>query len=136
MCVACNTDKARRLRKNPALRQRINRAKNRFTRNNTASILLTLCKRRARDVGVPFDICRADIVIPSVCPVLGIPISVGDGKIHQGSPTLDRIIQELGYVRGNVAVISHRANLLKNNAEPDELKKVIAWLEKMRARTS
>jgi hypothetical protein len=55
---------------------------------------------------------------------------VSRGRATDNSPTLDRIIPSLGYVRGNVKVISMRANVLKHNASLDELKKLVAWLEK------
>ena len=44
------------------------------------------------------------------------------------SPSLDRIIPELGYVPGNVQVISHQANTMKSNATLKELKAFAAWV--------
>ncbi len=44
-------------------------------------------------------------------------------------PTLDRIIPSRGYVRGNIAVISFRANFLKRDATLDELRKIIRYIE-------
>jgi hypothetical protein len=35
----------------------------------------------------------------------------------------------LGYVRGNVTIISNRANRIKNDASLDEVRKVVSWLE-------
>ena len=46
---------------------------------------------------------------------------MGNGKIGDTSPTLDKIIPERGYVKGNVQVISHKANSMKRNASLDEL---------------
>src|SRR5690606_22407621 len=81
-------------------------------------------KYRAKQKGIPFNITHEDLNIPDVCPVLGIPI---EKKVELGSgywpdnPSVDRIIPELGYVKGNVRVISHRANLLKSDATIEEL---------------
>jgi hypothetical protein len=87
-------------------------------------------KRRALAKRVPFSLSIDDIVIPAVCPALGLPLSVGrSGLAHDGSPTLDRIVPELGYVPGNVIVISRRANNIKSNAYPAELLTVARWLE-------
>lgn len=61
--------------------------------------------------------------------MLGLALSLGAGKSHDNSPTLDRIVPDLGYVPGNVAVISFRANAIKRNATVAELKAVAAWLE-------
>jgi 5'(3')-deoxyribonucleotidase len=87
-------------------------------------------KRRAADKGLPFSIKPEDIIIPTHCPVLGIPLEF---KIGQGpgehSPSLDRIDRDKGYVPGNIAVISMKANRIKNDATVNELKSVLAWLE-------
>lgn len=84
-------------------------------------------KERAKKTGIPFDLDKSDIVIPKSCPVLGIPISIGRGRHTDNSPTLDRLIPSLGYVRGNVAVVSYRANRIKNDATPEELQAVATW---------
>lgn len=85
---------------------------------------------RAREIGLPFDIGPADIVIPAFCPLLGIPIFSGNRRSHANSPSLDRIIPSLGYVRGNVWVISHRANAIKQDASLEELELLVKNLRK------
>lgn len=97
-------------------------------------LMLARAKRRAEASGIPFDLNTEDISIPDVCPVLGLPLSVSQGSGAPGhcSPSLDRIIPELGYVRGNVRVISHRANALKSNATISELRAVLSDLENLR----
>ena len=60
--------------------------------------------------------------IPEKCPVLGIPLGgVTSRGGSDNSPSVDRIIPENGYIRGNVRIISKRANVLKNNGTLDEL---------------
>jgi hypothetical protein len=93
-----------------------------FKLANPKKPLLYDAKSRARRKGVPFDLTDNDFEIPEVCPVFGIPIYKGEGKASDNSPTLDRIIPELGYVPGNVECISMRANRLKNNATADEIR--------------
>jgi len=56
------------------------------------------------------------------CPLLNIEMKKGVKCLMPYSPTLDRIIPELGYVKGNVMFISHRANTIKNNLTLDEMK--------------
>jgi len=46
------------------------------------------------------------------------------------SPSVDRIRPELGYVPGNVAVISVKANFIKGNATAAEIRLVAEWLDK------
>ena len=44
------------------------------------------------------------------------------GAAGEVSPSLDRLLPHLGYVKGNIIVISHRANAnAKNCASVDEL---------------
>ncbi len=69
-------------------------------------------RKRAAQFGIAFTIPEATIIIPPACPVLGIPLRWG-GERSPYSPSLDRIIPALGYVPGNVRVISDRANRLK-----------------------
>jgi hypothetical protein len=76
---------------------------------------------RAKKYGIPFDITYADLIMPEVCPYLQIPLVRVKNRIGGTSPTLDRIVPELGYVKGNVQIISDKANRMKNNASPEEL---------------
>lgn len=91
--------------------------------------MLRSAKGRATKSGVPFSISEQDISIPHSCPVLDIPILVGQSKASDNSPSLDRIMPAMGYVPGNVEVISMRANRIKNDATPDELRMVADYYE-------
>lgn len=86
-------------------------------------------KARAKKKGLPFDIEVGDITIPEVCPVFGTPISRGVEFRSDASPSIDRIDPKRGYVKGNVAVISFRANRFKQDATPEELRRVAEWFE-------
>mgnify|MGYP006929324870 CR=1 FL=1 len=86
-------------------------------------------KRRARERDLEFTITRHDITIPTHCPVLGIPLVRNQGGPVAGSPSLDRIHNHLGYVPGNIAVISMKANRIKNNATLNDLRAVVAYME-------
>jgi len=92
--------------------------------------MLSEAKRRAKKSGVPFALTPEDITIPEVCPALGLPLEQSRGEAAPCSPSLDRIIPELGYVPGNVCVISYRANTLKRDATWDELKKLSRFMER------
>jgi hypothetical protein len=75
---------------------------------------------------LPFTLIKDDIHIPARCPVLDIPLSHGAGKggKHHGSPTLDRLTPDLGYVPGNVLVVSELANAIKSDATPAQIRAV------------
>lgn len=83
--------------------------------------LCNSAKYRAKRDGLPFEITKEDIVIPEKCPYLGIQIVVGKGRASANSPSVDKIRPELGYVKGNIEVISNMANTMKQNASPKQL---------------
>ena len=85
-------------------------------------------RKRALKFNLPFDITPEDIVVPECCPIFGTPFVARGGK-RMLRPTLDRIKPSRGYVRGNIAVISFRANFLKRDATLDELSKIIKYIE-------
>lgn len=82
--------------------------------------LVDRAKQRARRKDVPYGLRRQDLVIPTHCPVLGIPLVIG-AKRSDASPSLDRIDPVQGYVTGNVRVISDRANRLKGDRSLSEI---------------
>ena len=98
-------------------------------RQNPIKNMLMCAKRRAAERGLAFDLSVEDVVIPAVCPVLGIKIEVGRGGRAPGSPSVDRIDNAQGYVKGNIQVISWRANDIKGDATPGELRAVLAYVE-------
>lgn len=85
--------------------------------------MIKAAKERAKKAGVPFDLTEDDILIPTYCPVFGVRMErkLGSKGPAANSPTLDRIIPELGYVPRNVVVISNRANRAKSDLTVDEL---------------
>lgn len=89
-------------------------------------------KQRARMFGVPFDMTADDLKpYPTHCPILGILLVYGPTKkgTRDSAASIDRIIPKLGYVKSNVAIISMRANRLKNNATLCELQAIIDWMK-------
>jgi hypothetical protein len=101
----------------------------RLVATSPETILLGLARTRASKKGIPFDLTEEDVRIPNYCPVLGIPLVRGSGLggHRAGSPSLDRVRPELGYVKGNVIVISHRANTLKRDATIEEMQALAAF---------
>lgn len=92
--------------------------------------IINNARRRAKMFNVPFELKRTDIVVPDICPVLGIPIFRGkDGKSSDNSPSLDRIIPQKGYTKDNVRIISAKANRWKNEMTLDDALKIVAYLK-------
>jgi hypothetical protein len=78
-----------------------------------------------------FSIEIGDVAVPRHCPLLMIPLKLNNaGCAKPNSPTLDCIIPALGYVKGNVWVISHRANTIKSDASVAEIALVARNLRK------
>ena|ERR1035437_6680610 len=91
-------------------------------------------RRRARKQKVPFDLKISDIIVPKFCPVLGMELKVTRYRKNDATPTLDRIIPSLGYVKENIRVISFRANQVKSNGTIEEHQKIIDYMKKHRDR--
>lgn len=91
--------------------------------------MLSNARARAIAAGVPFKVKLEDIVVPTHCPILGVPLYQTLGKKGGGpnSPSLDRIEPHLGYVLGNIIVISSRANRLKSDATAEEMRKIASF---------
>jgi hypothetical protein len=121
-CQYCRTEKKR-----PINSRSYQADKERVLASNPALFMYRLVKRHAREKGVPFDLSPEDIFIPEFCPVLGIKLSPPGDGLKDSSPTVDRLIASKGYVRGNIAVISSRADRIKSDATLAEFEKIYAW---------
>jgi len=104
-------------------RTRSNRIKNK------ASTLVSSVKKRAKAENMEFNITPEDIQIPEHCPVLGILIVVDNKKREYNSPSVDRIDSSKGYVKGNVRVISWRANMIKSIGNAEEHRKIADYID-------
>ena len=85
---------------------------------NIKKNMINRSRSRAKKKNIPFTITEDDIEIPSKCPVFNHEFILDD---TDWTYSLDRIIPELGYVSGNLVVVSNKANIIKNNATPDEI---------------
>jgi hypothetical protein len=96
---------------------------------NPEKAMLQRVRARARRKKYEFNLELIDILIPEVCPILRITIDkIVTGLPRNDSPSLDRIDNTKGYIKGNVMVISHKANAMKHNATPEELIKFAIWV--------
>ena len=111
-----------------------------FIRSNFGHLLRGL-RQRAKEFDVPCDVDLQYLIkiFPKDgrCPIFrtkfpwGLDfISETDGMKERTSPSVDRIVPKKGYVKGNVAIISIKANGIKTDATPDEIIKVANWLQK------
>ena len=101
----------------------------------TLRLLLSGAKSRAKAKGLPFDLTIEwlETMVVSHCPITLQPIDwlkeqVVDGKVGPNSPSIDKIIPALGYVQSNCAIISCRANLIKNDGTVDEHRRIVQYM--------
>ena len=101
-------------------------------------------KQRAKTKNMEFnlDVEYIKNIWTDKCPVLDIPLysavfksggkrNESKARPRDNSPTIDRINSSKGYIKGNVCIMSHRANMIKNCGTLEEHKKVVAFLEKI-----
>jgi len=88
---------------------------------NPAQAIFYRIKQRASRMGLAFNLSVEDFIIPTKCPVLGIPLVFGSLNKDE-CPSVDRIDNTKGYTKDNIHIISLRANRLKSNATIPELK--------------
>ena len=92
--------------------------------------ILKSAKDRAKKKGLEFNLVESDIVMPKYCPVFPeIQLCKSDGRVSNNSPSLDRVDNNKGYVKGNVRIISYKANRLKNNGILEDFKRLIEYME-------
>lgn len=82
----------------------------------------SVARQRATRKGLAFDITVDDIVVPDRCPYLNIQLTIcTDGIVKDDTASIDRIDNEKGYVKGNIRIISFRANKMKSNLNAADL---------------
>jgi len=102
-----------------------------YRKRNIKSFMLNNARRRADRFGTLFNITEQDIFIPETCPVLGIPLVISSGHAKPNSPSLDRIFPELGYIKGNIIVVSSLANTIKSYGTVEQIGKVYEFYKRL-----
>jgi hypothetical protein len=91
-------------------------------------------RRRAKIEGVPCTITREYLeeLYPrdGLCPIFQTPMVRGHEDGRDNSPSLDRRVPALGYVPGNLAFISNRANQLKGSMTIEQLERLLVHMKK------
>lgn len=136
-CVDCKRRQSKKSQQTVKGKAAIKRYKQKSLLSKPWQYKFHRTKERCKQKGIPFTVTKEDIEKAwpkdGLCPALGIKLHQGLGGII-GSPNLaniDRLIPELGYVPGNIVVISQQANLIKTNEiNPDNIRRVAEWLER------
>ena len=79
-------------------------------------------KQSAQQRGLEFNLDIEDIIIPEYCPLLNIKLTFKfTPETRDSYYSIDRIDSNKGYIKGNVQIISLKANTMKNSATQEEL---------------
>ena len=94
---------------------------------------------RAKENGIPYNLDIEYFIdkdtkrdkektgYPDFCPILGIKLDRELGADHR--PSFDKVIPENGYIKGNVQIISYKANRLKSNMHLSDFKKFVEYIK-------
>ena len=97
--------------------------------------MLDRAKIRAKKKSIDFNIDLEYIkhIYPenNMCPYLKKKFVRGKGFSCATSPTIDRIDPTKGYVKGNVEIISMKANIIKNDSSFEEIEMVAKRLKEI-----
>lgn len=138
-CLECRRASNRKARKawTPEQRAKSRDSGLRWIEKDRVSAWATMtvngCRARASAKGIPFDLTKEHLVSISTvrCPALGCDLvyvnTDGRRKLYN-SASIDRIRPALGYVIGNVVIISSRANAIKSDAQQHEVSAVANWM--------
>lgn len=92
-------------------------------------------RSRAKVTNLPFNLTIPYLIsiAHDECPIFKTPFTwgvskMGKGKTRSDTPQLDRIIPEQGYVIGNVAFLSGKANKMKDNGTMQEHYAIADWI--------
>ena len=87
---------------------------------------------RALNKGIEFAIDTYKDVpeVPGFCPIYKVPLFVGKGVSTDNSPTLDRIDNNKGYIKGNIHIISRKANQMKSNGSFKDIEMLYNYMKK------
>lgn len=92
--------------------------------------LLDDARRRARQRNLEFSISTGDFDASALCPIFGVELIYQANEVRSpNSASLDRIDSGKGYIQGNIWIISWRANQIKSDATPDELRAIADALD-------
>ncbi len=113
-------------------RDKIRESSDKWKAGHWENSMFCAARANAKKMGREFSITVEDIVIPTHCPYLGVELTRKfrrEDRIY--NPSIDRIDSSKGYVKGNIRIISNKANRMKSNLTEEELLTIAASIFKL-----
>jgi hypothetical protein len=127
-------NKERVKERNTAYRERTKAEAKAWRDDNKDKLYFLSIKARAAKKGLEFNLEESDVTTVKSCPVFGVAL-VRSSKIHSwNSPSVDRIDNTKGYVKGNIQVMSYLANSMKRDATDEQLIIFAEWILRTKER--
>jgi hypothetical protein len=103
---------------------------------NRAKVLIGLARSRAKEAGIIFELAPFEDQIQAridagVCEMSGLPFSLEGGRTWD-SPSLDRIVPELGYTITNVRVVLFALNVMMNTWGAEKMIEIASRVQSAR----
>lgn len=76
-----------------------------------------------------FTIKFEDVPWVTHCPILGIKLNYKGKSFSDDYASFDRIDSSKGYIKGNVAIISWKANKMKSNGSSKDHRNIADWID-------
>jgi hypothetical protein len=112
----------------------------RATKRGHVCVFLGSARSRSKKWGLECDLTLEYLlsIATDRCPIFGTEFDWGSSGLGAGqckspnAPSLDRVLNEIGYIQGNVVFISNVANKIKHTVTEKELYAVADWLHDKR----
>jgi hypothetical protein len=135
MCISCHSDRRRKRYTDATVNEEFKKEhakqSSEWRKENPEKAMLTRAKSRAINKNLEFDLILEDVVIPDLCPILGIKLEKANGIASDNSPSIDRLDSSKGYTKNNIIVCSYRANRIKSDSSFEDIEKLYNWYKKM-----
>lgn len=128
-CLECQKISMRKSKdKNPNIYKNIQK---RYKRKDPVRDLIRGAKAMSKQRGLKFTITRDDIELTKFCPCCDKEMIVKyEGRQTDDTPTLDRVKNDLGYIKGNVVIICWKCNQMKHKGTASEHRAIADYIDK------
>jgi len=113
-------------------RDKVRESSDKWKAVNWEQAMFCAARSNAKKMGREFSITIEDIIIPTHCPYLRVLLTRElrrEDRMY--NPSIDRIDSSKGYIKGNIRIISNKANRMKSNLTEEELLTIATCILKL-----